>query len=151
MDVNCALDRQAAHCRLTSMPDPHASRILIVEDEESLRNVLQTTLEQEGYSVATASDGGEALRHLRSSERPDLILLDLVMPGVDGMAFRREQRWDPERGEIPVIVVSAIAPEPDELRALAAADYLTKPFDMHRLLEVVARHCPPPARAAVRS
>jgi CheY-like chemotaxis protein len=115
--------------------------ILIVEDDEAFTDMLRMALEEAGYSVATAVDGSEALQYLRREEPPCLILLDLMMPGVDGVAFRREQRWDPERGQIPVVVLTALRPDPERLSALAPAAYLTKPFELRELIEVVERLC----------
>lgn len=93
-----------------------------------------------GYRVETASGGEAALDLLRHSPAPDLILLDLMMPDLDGWAFRAIQRRKDRLGAIPVVLVSAA----DELREaaaeLAAADYLAKPFQVERLLEKIASH-----------
>lgn len=120
-----------------------APHILIVEDEAPVRQLLATALQSAGYTVSTAEEGSEALQRLRSGPAPNLILLDLALPGLDGGAFRAEQRWDPEHGDIPVVVISGTPPDPEHLAHLAPAAYVTKPFDLAHLLELVAGLCPP--------
>lgn len=108
-------------------------RILLVEDEPDIREVLASVLDLEGYDVATARNGVEALDLLGSGPRVDLILLDLMMPIMSGWEFRRVQREDPALAGIPVVVTSASAPgtvEPDR--------FLPKPFGIDELIQVVA-------------
>ncbi len=111
-------------------------RILIVEDDESIREVLAMTLVAEGYeSPLSAADGNEALvlarRHL-----PDLILLDLMLPGVDGFTVCETLKADRELRRIPVIMLTARGSEADIVRGLdlGAGDYITKPFNRQVLL-----------------
>src|SRR6266496_6722379 len=82
-------------------------RILLVEDDRSIRDVLRAILEEEGYAVTTAENGRRALEHLRSGGAPDLIVLDLRMPIMDGWQFRAMQKADPVLATIPVLAVSA--------------------------------------------
>jgi CheY-like chemotaxis protein len=117
---------------------PEHGRVLVVEDDPDIRGAIADTLSYEGYSVSEAPDGVEALRRARS-ERPDLILLDLMMPVMDGWAFRAEQEADPSIAEIPVVVVTACQAQDDRVRALRAAAFLQKPFDIEMLLEIVHR------------
>ena len=111
-------------------PTPSGQCILLVEDDELLRGAMKMVLEWEGYRVACAGDGREALDFLRAGETPALILLDVMLPVLDGWQFRREQRRDPELAAIPVVVVSAL-----DLAACPDADaYVRKPFDPQQLL-----------------
>ena len=117
-------------------PDAPGQCILLVEDDELLRGAMRLVLEWEGYRVDCAGDGRQALDYLRAGERPALILLDVMLPVLDGWQFRREQRRDPELAAIPVVVVSAL-----DLAACPDADaYVRKPFDPQQLLEAVRRH-----------
>ena len=110
--------------------------ILLVEDDELLRGAMKMVLEWEGYRVACAGDGREALDYLRAGERPALILLDLMLPGLDGWQFRREQRGDPALAAVPVVVVSAL----DAFDCPEADAHVRKPFAAEELLEAVRRH-----------
>jgi CheY-like chemotaxis protein len=117
------------------------ARILIVEDDRDTRDALLQVLNLEGYEAVGASDGKEALIVLRTSAPPQLILLDLMMPVMDGWQFREEQLQDPQLADIPVLVVSAHANVSATASALRTAGYLKKPLDIEQLLERVARHC----------
>ena len=116
-------------------PDPLGKCILLVEDDELLRGAMQMVLEWEGYRVACAGDGREALDFLRAGETPALILLDVMLPVLDGWQFRREQRRDPELAAIPVVVVSGL----DAADCPDAAAHVRKPFELQELLEAVRR------------
>src|SRR5690242_14878079 len=100
--------------------------ILIVEDNPDSRETLAMVIEGMGYTVSTASNGREALDYLRTHSLPCLILLDLMMPVMDGWEFRNQQRQDPALADIPILVVSAVN-DPDQIRAVDAVDYLKKP------------------------
>lgn len=121
--------------------------ILVVDDEERLRSLLRAYLSQEGYRLLTASNGNEAL-HLARHEKPDLIILDLMMPGMDGYAFMRQYRAE---GHSPVIMLTARVEEADAVVGLemGADDYVTKPFSPRvlsaRIRAVLRRagHVPP--------
>ncbi len=115
--------------------------VLIVEDDEDLREMMAQLLTIEGYAAATVSNGREALDYLnRSDTPPHVILLDLMMPVMDGWEFRRQQQADPELAPVPVIVLSAL----DQSRAATvdAAAFLKKPLDFDRLLAPVRTYCP---------
>ena len=120
-------------------PSPRKS-VLIVEDDLAVRDALAFVLRQEGYEARTAADGAEALDQLHQA-RPNLILLDLVMPTMDGREFRRKLLEDPQLATIPVVVVSALEGLNDEVAALNVADYLPKTADLDRFLETVRRYC----------
>lgn len=118
-------------------------RVLVVDDDPSLRAMLRAVLEREGYQVASAIDGGEALRLLDTC--PDIVLLDLMMPGLDGWGFLRILRDHCERRTLPiprVVVVSAhLRMNPQELIGLGADALVTKPFDIEELYTLL-RHLP---------
>jgi CheY-like chemotaxis protein len=112
---------------------PHP-RVLIVEDDVDIRETLGAMLATEGYDTAEAANGLEGLAAARRA-RPDLIVLDLMMPVMDGWQFRSAQRDDPALASIPVIVISASASS----STIDADTYLEKPFPMDRLVAEIAR------------
>ena len=114
----------------------HLPPVLIVEDDPDSRNMLAALLGLHGYRSVVASNGLEALEAARK-ERPGVILLDLMMPVMDGQAFRREQLNNSTLASVPVIVLSAHARTPELAEALGAAAYLLKPFDLDQLLNVI--------------
>jgi CheY-like chemotaxis protein len=116
------------------------AHVLIVEDNPDLREGLGDLLEAEGYAVAGAANGQEALARLQSEPPPCLILLDLMMPVMNGWEFRAAQRRDPALAEIPVVLISALEGLERLAGNLAAAGYLRKPLDLGTLLEIVARY-----------
>jgi CheY-like chemotaxis protein len=118
------------------------SCLLVVDDDHDILFSLQDALEMEGYRVATAASGREALESLRSGLRPDLILLDLMMPDVSGWAFRAWQRAHEEFASIPVIIVSGQGLSASEVSRLGVEGYLPKPLDLDALLSTVARFVP---------
>jgi len=118
------------------------SLILIVEDDGDIREDLADILRNEGYEVLTASNGQEACDRLRSpSALPDLILLDLMMPIMDGWQFRAEQLKDASLAQIPVIVLSGAVDVRKEAAALGAAGYASKPFKLDVLLSMIRQSC----------
>ena len=127
---------------MTSAPHP-PRRVLLVEDDDLIRQALTTILEVEGYAVLTAADGEEALRRLQGPQPPDLILLDLMMPGMDGWQFRREQRQDRALASIPVVVFSAVDLAEQKAAGLGAAGHLEKPVEPRKLLATIRRLCGP--------
>jgi CheY-like chemotaxis protein len=119
-------------------PDTHYP-VLIVEDDEDLREMMAQLLTLEGFEAATVSNGREALDYLQHATAPHVILLDLMMPVMDGWEFRRQQEADPTLARVPVIVLSAL----DQVRAakIHAAAFLKKPLDFDRLLSLVRTYC----------
>jgi CheY-like chemotaxis protein len=105
--------------------------VMVVEDDHLIRQVIAEALEEEGFEVVEAANGKEALEALRSAH-PSLILLDLMMPVMNGWEFRRAQLADPQIAEIPVIVLSALKDHQVE-----AQKSFTKPFDLEDLLDTV--------------
>jgi CheY-like chemotaxis protein len=115
--------------------------VLVIEDDAATRDAVSIALEDEGYSVTGVANGQEALQHLRRAAPPNLILLDLMMPIMNGWEFRKQQAQDPALRSIPVVVVSADRSDPQKTAALGARDYLIKPVDLEQLLEAVQRYC----------
>jgi CheY-like chemotaxis protein len=113
--------------------------ILVVEDDAATREALGLILVSEGFRFLGAANGQEALGLLRSGPHPDLILLDLMMPIMDGWQFRREQSQDSALSAIPVVVLSADGNVQQKATALQAADYLQKPVDVENLIAVIQR------------
>jgi CheY-like chemotaxis protein len=119
----------------------HEGSILIVEDDDDVREALAVYFELEGYSVVQAHDGAEALQLLRSSTTVCIILLDLFMPVMNGFEFRAEQLRDPALANVPVVVVSADVGTIEKAAALGAVDSIVKPIDFGRLRQTIAQHC----------
>lgn len=115
--------------------------ILIVDDDAGIRQLLAVFLEHKGYPAVAVSNGAEALSLLEQQRPlPELILLDLMMPVLDGAGFLRVQRQDPDLAEIPVVVLSAAENIQAEMLALAANAYLPKPIDFVALIGLVEQH-----------
>jgi CheY-like chemotaxis protein len=114
----------------------HLPPVLIVEDDPDSRNMLAALLGLHGYRTVTAANGLEALE-LARRERPVVILLDLMMPVMDGQTFRREQLSDATLAAIPVVVLSAHAQTAELSRELGVATHLLKPFDLDQLLRAI--------------
>jgi CheY-like chemotaxis protein len=127
------------------------SCLLVVDDDHDILLSLQDALEMEGYRVATATSGREALESLRRGLRPDLILLDLMMPDISGWAFRAWQRSQEEFASIPVVIVSGQGLSASEVSRLGVEGYLPKPLDLDELLATVARFVPMDRQPGVAS
>jgi two-component system, cell cycle response regulator DivK len=120
------------------MAAERAATILVVEDNEASRDALSRRLARRGYRVVLAVDGYQAVSIGRSTS-PDLILMDLGLPGIDGWEATRQLKGDPSTTQIPIIVLSAHAMTNDRDMALAAGgdDFDTKPVRFHQLLEKI--------------
>lgn len=112
--------------------------ILIIEDDEDIREDLTAILTVKGFSVAASSNGKEALSRLRKETPPSVILLDLRMPIMNGWEFLAEQHEDPELARIPVIICSGDANVDPATIADNAVGYLRKPFELSHLFSLVA-------------
>jgi two-component system, OmpR family, alkaline phosphatase synthesis response regulator PhoP len=128
--------------------------ILVVEDEDDIRELLRYNLDKEGYRVVWAASGEEALKAVKDSE-PDLVLLDLMLPGVDGLEVCRSLKQDPHTRNLPIVMLTAKGEEADIVAGLelGADDYVTKPFSLRVLLARVRavlrrRKVPPPSETA---
>jgi signal transduction histidine kinase len=131
------LDSSSEGGRPTRRRSGAPEHILLVEDDRSIRIALQGILEDEGYSVTAADNGRQALEHLQSNVAPDLIVLDLRMPVMDGWEFRAAQKNDPKLARIPVLAISADGSA--KAAAIDAEAYLRKPLNTDALLNAIGR------------
>jgi CheY-like chemotaxis protein len=112
--------------------------ILVVDDDDELRSVLEDTLSSKGYRTRTAANGRDALAYLRDGGQPDLMLLDLSMPEMDGWQLRHLVGGDARMGSFPIIVMTAAQ---DQTHGnLGVAEVIAKPFSLDQLLVVLRRH-----------
>ncbi|MET0342182.1 MAG: response regulator [Polyangiales bacterium] len=114
--------------------------VLIVDDDVDIREALVDVLADHGYPATAVANGREALDYLHAGDRPCLILLDLMMPVMNGAQFRAAQLGDPALRDLPVLLISA-GNDLEQRSAALATESMRKPIDLSRLLEVVARHC----------
>ncbi len=123
-----------------SLASKPAHQVLIVDDNDDIRDAMAALLGVEGFDVAPAWSVEDALRQLRQGFRPCVVLLDLQMPGMDGFAFLDRIRIEPHLADVPVIIVSAHQQE--EVRARdRACEFLVKPVDPRALIDAIGRHC----------
>lgn len=127
------------------MLDPELAIILVVDDDTDIRETIIEALEDDGYSAAGAKDGADALRFLAAaSSQPCLILLDMMMPNMNGYQFLEEQLKHPQWSTIPVVVVTANGHIEEKPRQLGAVGLLRKPVKLESLIDTVARYCGEP-------
>jgi phosphate regulon transcriptional regulator PhoB len=121
--------------RGTAVSRPDAQKILTVDDEQDIIELLSYNLSREGFEVTTAMDGEEALKKIRAKSF-DLVILDLMMPGIQGMELCRILRNDPKTKYLPIIMLTAKTEEVDRILGLemGADDYITKPFSPRELI-----------------
>ena len=118
--------------------------VMVVEDDEDIRADLVAILRVKGFEVAEATNGKDAIAQLQGGARPCLIVLDLMMPVMNGWELRAAMRADTALAAIPVVVVSGKGRiSTDEEQTLAPAAVLVKPFELAELLALVGRYCPP--------
>lgn len=124
------------------MNDDCAAFVMVVDDDPDLREAITELLSDNAYTVVGAANGQEALDFLhRASNRPCVILLDLMMPIMDGKTFRTELLKEPALSDIPVVVLSAHANMDEALAGVAVSAKLRKPVEVQPLLALVDRHC----------
>jgi CheY-like chemotaxis protein len=116
-----------------------SQRVLVVDDDQDIRDALCELLRDEGYDTVAVGNGQEALAYLSSGKVPCVILLDLMMPVMDGWEFRRRQSSDPELSKIPVIVISAAGGA--RAASIAAEKVLPKPLHLDQVLDVLHQYC----------
>ncbi|MEJ2669570.1 MAG: response regulator, partial [Gammaproteobacteria bacterium] len=123
--------------RILSILQRHKTRILVADDDELIRDLLSQRFHRMGYTVLTAKHGNEALARMQA-EQPDLTILDMMMPGMDGLAVLKQIKNNPTTADMPVVVLTAKRQQENILQGLesGANDYITKPFDVD---EVAAR------------
>lgn len=120
------------------MTDANKRNVLVIEDDSAIAEVLEYNLEREGYDVERSSDGRDGLRVARSTT-PDLVILDLMLPGIDGIEICRELRADKSTRHIPILMLTAKSEETDQIIgfSVGADDYVTKPFSVKVLMQRV--------------
>jgi CheY-like chemotaxis protein len=115
--------------------------VLVVDDDADIRDSIGDILELRGYSVERAANGREALERLRSGPLPCVILLDLMMPVLNGWEFRAQQTSDETLAKVPVVVISGDGSADQKAASIGVAEYLRKPLELSAILDVVKRHC----------
>jgi CheY-like chemotaxis protein len=119
-----------------------AGTVLLVEDDDDVRSAVSELLRIQGYTVAEAANGREALDVLRSDGfRPCIILLDIMMPVMNGIEFRAEQLRDPALADMPVVVISADSQVKAKAASVRAVEYMQKPLQFDVLLGILDQHC----------
>jgi CheY-like chemotaxis protein len=121
-------------------PD-HAAHILIVDDDDDIRETLMLVLESRGYEVTGAANGREALQYLRAHDLPCAVLLDLMMPVMDGWQFREETSRDPSLAQVPLVVLTGGGDNMKRTRPLRAAAWLDKPIPLEKLVKTLEQIC----------
>src|SRR5688572_25572172 len=122
--------------------DAHVpARVLIVDDDQDLRESLQVLLERRGYATDTAEHGAEALEKIDPDAPPGLIVLDLMMPVMDGWQFRMKLLEDPRTADIPIVLLSGVGDLAGASVSLRAIDAMVKPVDLQRLYAILGTYC----------
>ena len=122
-----------------------AKRILVVDDDPDILALIRTSLKEEGYEVETAANGHECLERIKINP-PDALILDILMPGINGGQVAKQLKSDPQFATIPIIIVTAVGEKKFVKAAifdLGVVHYLVKPFDPHDLLEKLAQTLSP--------
>jgi CheY-like chemotaxis protein len=119
---------------------PESKKLLLVEDEDDIRESLTLLLELRGYKVDSAANGREALSVIRKNSLPCMVILDLNMPLMDGWQLREVMLRDPELSEVPVVIVSGVGKHKTATQ-LAAVGHFTKPVDLKTLFALLEQHC----------
>jgi CheY-like chemotaxis protein len=119
----------------------HSSPVLVIDDDPDIRDTMRFVLEGSGHPVVTAANGAEALDRLRQGTVPCLILLDLMMPIMNGWEFCAEQKRSAEFSAIPVIILTGAGRAAEEAAALGVTGYLEKPVELATLLATIRRYC----------
>jgi CheY-like chemotaxis protein len=124
---------------MTTPAQPVERTILVADDEPALLRLMEFVLQRQGYRMVTATNGEEALQAI-CERRPDLVVLDVMMPKMDGYEVARVMRDDPDLADIPIVMLTAKAQDQDIERGLTAGVdiYITKPFDPERLAHAVS-------------
>lgn len=119
------------------------SQILVIEDDLDIRESIRDVLELESYTVTASKNGQDALDYLNSgAPKPKIILLDIMMPIMDGYEFRKRQLMDDSFANIPTIILSADRNFHIHVSSMKIKDFLKKPIDLDRLLTIIRRHIP---------
>src|SRR4051812_1238235 len=135
-------ERRALQSTAELSPAAGAAKVLLVDDDFAIIDGVSDFLESEGFSVVPATNGVDALKHLRSGLRADVIVLDVMMPLMDGWDFRAEQLADPALSGIPVVVISASGFSRETLQQqFYAYDVVPKPIDLEGFLQTLKAAC----------
>src|SRR5438445_11260430 len=118
--------------------------VMVVDDDDDIRETISQLLERHGFDVVTAAHGGEAMQLLQDGDHPALILLDLMMPYVSGEEFRRMQLADQTMADIPVVLLSG-AGRVEQIAQRLSVEVLPKPIELSKLVETVRRFCSAPS------
>lgn len=127
--------------RSPNRTQPRPGTVLVVDDDPDIREAIAQVLEDEGYGTVSVGNGREALAYLRQESAPCCILLDLMMPVMNGFAFRAEQQQDAVLSSIPVVVLTADPNAHDRAAELQASAWLQKPAALDDLLDAVSAFC----------
>jgi CheY-like chemotaxis protein len=122
------------------MTDPRPT-VLIVDDDAGIRRSLERLLAWEGYATAQAANGVEALAYLRDRPRPRVVLLDLMMPEMNGWEFMRAIATDPLLADVPIVLLSAHTNTQETADDMRVFGWLDKPIDLDRLIQTVEQAC----------
>ena len=124
--------------------EPRVIKILVCEDEVHIQRLVRLVLEKQGYEVAVAGNGDECLKLLGDGLAPDLVLLDILMPGIDGLQVLRTIKSNPTLKNLSVVLLTALAQENVVLQGikLGARDYIRKPFNPKDLVQRIQKHLP---------
>jgi CheY-like chemotaxis protein len=137
----CSYDKLLDEVRRHVGPQDGSASVLVIEDEEDIRDTIADILDTAGLRVFSAGDGRQAMEWLRTVHiKPRVILLDLMMPVMDGWTFRAEMLANPELASIPVVILSAATDLSRWAGELRVAEFLAKPIDLSRLLSAIERH-----------
>lgn len=112
--------------------------ILVVEDDIDIRSALVQILHMEGHTTAEASNGKEALEYIRNNPAPCMVLLDMMMPVMTGRQFLDAFKNEPDNAKVPVVIISAVA---DRIDTTGAKEFIKKPLEVSKLLEVISKYC----------
>lgn len=123
-----------------SEPGEERKTILVVDDSDSICEALSSLLQSQGYATLTAGDGEEGVRKARE-HRPDVILLDIMMPVLDGWGAIRQLKGDPRTAAIPVVALTALRLSPQQVDDAGFDGYLAKPVPAHRLVQEIGQAC----------
>ena len=120
--------------------------VLVVDDEEPFRNEIVEALRRSGYAVVSAGDGREALEYLRGDDTPALVILDMMMPLMEGWSLFEAVKHDPRLASVPIVLLTCVGDDDDDdnMARLDVSGYLNKPVPMNELLSLAARHCRSP-------
>lgn len=133
------MDAEVDASQLLAAVDKRPRRVLVVDDDATIRQVLRLNFEAEGYDVHVAT-GGEEAKEMARAIHPDIVVLDVMMPGTDGYSVLRSLRSSPQTDDIPVMLLSARASDDEVFQGWqSGADcYVTKPFELEEVLRIVA-------------